>query len=224
VWCTLIERDVDVDALGVLSLRVGLALAAALAPLADVPLWLKWPNDLLLAPRTGAGADWSRARKLAGVLVETRWRQVHVEYVAIGVGINVSSVDPPPHVHGGRGSPAASGLPPVALPPGALPPGALPPGALPPGALPPGVSRARVLQRVLPALRAAARARGVLRDEEGDAWAARDAAVGRPCLAPRRGHVLGVARDGALRIGDAAGEHQCRSGSLELDLPPRGDG
>lgn len=88
VWATVVERPTDLAALPVLSLRVGLALADALDALhrtmADAagsrtPLALKWPNDLLLG-----------GRKLAGVLVEARWREGVPEWVAVGVGVNCS--------------------------------------------------------------------------------------------------------------------------------------
>jgi BirA family biotin operon repressor/biotin-[acetyl-CoA-carboxylase] ligase len=77
VWMTLLERPVDAAALGVLSLRLGLALAAALDPYAPGPVQVKWPNDLLVA-----------GGKLAGILVEARWRGAQLEWVALGVGVN----------------------------------------------------------------------------------------------------------------------------------------
>lgn len=77
LWMTLIERPRDPAALDVLALRIGLALADALAPHADGAIALKWPNDLYV----GAG-------KLAGILIEARWREAMPEWVAIGVGIN----------------------------------------------------------------------------------------------------------------------------------------
>jgi BirA family biotin operon repressor/biotin-[acetyl-CoA-carboxylase] ligase len=78
VWLTVVTRPHDVDALEVLALRVGLALAGALSPLADAPVGVKWPNDLLVG-----------GRKLAGVLVEARWRDGRPEWAAVGVGVNV---------------------------------------------------------------------------------------------------------------------------------------
>jgi len=78
VWLTVVTRPRDVDALEVLALRVGLALAEALAPLAPGPVGVKWPNDLLVG-----------GRKLAGVLVEARWRDRRPEWAAVGVGVNV---------------------------------------------------------------------------------------------------------------------------------------
>jgi BirA family biotin operon repressor/biotin-[acetyl-CoA-carboxylase] ligase len=89
VWCTLVERDVTPEALQVLSLRIGLCLAEALAPLVDDRLWLKWPNDVLLGPVEQARPAWSALGKLAGILVEARWREQVVEWVAIGVGVNL---------------------------------------------------------------------------------------------------------------------------------------
>jgi BirA family biotin operon repressor/biotin-[acetyl-CoA-carboxylase] ligase len=78
LWLTLVERPRDASGLGVLSLRVGLAAAEALDRFAAEPIRVKWPNDLYI--------DRS---KLAGILVEARWREQAVEWVAIGMGINV---------------------------------------------------------------------------------------------------------------------------------------
>ncbi len=77
IWMTLIERPRDQRALDVLALRTGLALADALEPFCDSRITLKWPNDLFV----GAG-------KLAGILIEARWRDALPEWVAIGVGVN----------------------------------------------------------------------------------------------------------------------------------------
>ena len=77
IWMTLIERPRDQRALDVLALRTGLALADALEPFCDGRITLKWPNDLFI----GAG-------KLAGILIEARWRESLPEWVAIGVGVN----------------------------------------------------------------------------------------------------------------------------------------
>jgi BirA family transcriptional regulator, biotin operon repressor / biotin---[acetyl-CoA-carboxylase] ligase len=85
IWLTLIERPSDRGALDVLSLRIGLAIAEALEPLIGEELRLKWPNDVY----RGDG-------KLAGILVEARWRGSEPDWVAIGVGLNVRApVDQP---------------------------------------------------------------------------------------------------------------------------------
>ena len=90
LWLTLVERPRDASALEVLSLRLGLRAAPVLERFAAGPVRLKWPNDLYVGER-----------KLAGVLVEARWRDDRVEWVAVGVGVNVV---PPPDV------PTATGL------------------------------------------------------------------------------------------------------------------
>lgn len=78
VWLTLIERAVEPAVIELLALRLGLAAAAVLDPFAEHAVEVKWPNDLYVA-----------GRKLAGILVEARWRDGAPEWVAIGVGINV---------------------------------------------------------------------------------------------------------------------------------------
>lgn len=78
IWLTLIERPTDPAAIEVLSLRIGLAMAAAIDAFVEQPVSLKWPNDVYVA-----------TRKLAGILVEARWRESSLEWVAIGIGINI---------------------------------------------------------------------------------------------------------------------------------------
>lgn len=78
LWLTLVERPTDARALDVLALRCGLYAAEALEPLAGARVCVKWPNDLFVA-----------GRKLAGILIETRWRGTAPDWVAIGFGVNV---------------------------------------------------------------------------------------------------------------------------------------
>ena len=82
IWLTLIERPSDARALDVLALRCGLYAASALDALAKSPVRVKWPNDLYVGEC-----------KLAGTLIETRWRGTKPEWVAIGFGLNVISPD-----------------------------------------------------------------------------------------------------------------------------------
>lgn len=85
IWMTLLERPNDPDALSVLSIRLGLKAAPVLERYSTEPVRLKWPNDLL----AGKG-------KLGGILVETRWREGRVDWVAIGVGVNIGPSDDGP--------------------------------------------------------------------------------------------------------------------------------
>jgi BirA family biotin operon repressor/biotin-[acetyl-CoA-carboxylase] ligase len=80
IWLTLVERPSDAAAVAVLSLRLGLHAARALERLAPGPVGLKWPNDLYVS-----------GRKLAGILVEARWRQGALDWIAVGFGINVQA-------------------------------------------------------------------------------------------------------------------------------------
>ena len=90
VLCTLIERPPVTAALDVLSLRVGLGMAAALDQFSPHPVRVKWPNDLLID-----------GGKFAGILIETRWREGRTDWVAIAAGIYVG--DPPAGVPGAGG-------------------------------------------------------------------------------------------------------------------------
>ena len=78
IWMTIVERPNDAEGLGVLAIRLGLKAAPVLERHVDAPIGLKWPNDLLVD-----------GRKLAGILVESRWRDGVVDWVAIGIGVNV---------------------------------------------------------------------------------------------------------------------------------------
>jgi BirA family biotin operon repressor/biotin-[acetyl-CoA-carboxylase] ligase len=174
VWLTLIERPADARALDVLSLRCGLHAAAALDELARQAIALKWPNDLYLG-----------GRKLAGILIETRWRGSAPDWVAIGFGLNVVA----PELDTAIG-------------------------------LPTGTSRIDALSHLVPALRAAAAARGHLSHEELDAWRARDLAFGRATTAPASGVARGVNAAGELLIEELDGiVSRHRTGSLTFDEP-----
>ncbi|MEO8194644.1 MAG: biotin--[acetyl-CoA-carboxylase] ligase [Gemmatimonadales bacterium] len=85
LWLTLVERPDDASGIEVLALRVGLRSARALDLFAPEPVRLKWPNDLYV-----------EGRKLAGILIEARWREGHLEWVAIGIGVNVVAPDDVP--------------------------------------------------------------------------------------------------------------------------------
>jgi BirA family biotin operon repressor/biotin-[acetyl-CoA-carboxylase] ligase len=89
LWLTIIERPSDASVVQVLSIRVGIRAARALDRFAAEPIRLKWPNDLYV----GGG-------KLAGILVEARWRDRQLEWVAIGIGLNIT---PPADLAGGAG-------------------------------------------------------------------------------------------------------------------------
>ncbi|OFV87657.1 MAG: biotin--[acetyl-CoA-carboxylase] ligase, partial [Acidobacteria bacterium RBG_16_70_10] len=69
------------EAVGLLPLVAGVAVAEALSEW-GVSTELKWPNDVL-----------ARGRKLAGVLGEASSSASGVEWVALGIGVNVGAED-----------------------------------------------------------------------------------------------------------------------------------
>lgn len=84
LWYSILFRDAKESGLEFLSLRIGLAVAAAVESVVPgLRLGLKWPNDLML----GEG-------KLGGVLCEARWQGATLGWVAAGIGINVTNPVP----------------------------------------------------------------------------------------------------------------------------------
>lgn len=172
IWFTLIERPTDSMAIDVLSLRIGLAIARALDAFTTDPVRLKWPNDV-----------YTTRGKVAGILCEARWRNGAVEWVAIGVGINVRAPEK---------APGAAGLA-------------------------SGTRRMDLLRNVLPRLREAAGLSGHLAAAELAEFATRDLAVGRMCLEPVAGKVVGVDAGGELLIDTGSRTVGVRAGSLVLE-------
>jgi BirA family biotin operon repressor/biotin-[acetyl-CoA-carboxylase] ligase len=68
---------------GVISLRVGLAVAETLDELTGVSPALKWPNDIVVDDR-----------KLGGILCEMRWHGDQPSWLVVGVGLNVANAIP----------------------------------------------------------------------------------------------------------------------------------
>lgn len=175
IWLTLLERPRDPSALDVLSLRVGLGAARALDLFAGEPIRIKWPNDLF-----------AEGGKLAGILIEARWRDLELEWVAIGLGVNVR-----------------------------------PSTALGAGSLEPGASRIEILAELVPELREAAAATGMLTPAELTEFEGRDFARGKECTQPAIGVVKGISAAGELLVGLADSVVRFRSGSLVLAESPR---
>jgi hypothetical protein len=74
-----------------------------------------------------------------------------------------------------------------------------------------------VLAELVPALRAAAAARGALTERELQGYAERDLARGRPCVHPAAGVVQGIDAHGSLVVRTPAGDVTCRAGSLVFE-------
>src|SRR2546425_9646760 len=88
----LLRPPPALPAAGVLSLRVGLVLADVVeavlgerpTSLAGPRAGLKWPNDVLVDDR-----------KVAGILCEGRWQGDTLQWLAVGIGVNVANEIPP---------------------------------------------------------------------------------------------------------------------------------
>jgi BirA family transcriptional regulator, biotin operon repressor / biotin---[acetyl-CoA-carboxylase] ligase len=77
-----------------LTLATGVALAEGLHAASGLPVSIKWPNDLVMAP---AGTV-RGARKLGGVLAEGRTDAGQLTHVVVGFGVNVRSSAFPPEI------------------------------------------------------------------------------------------------------------------------------
>src|SRR3989442_4748206 len=76
--------DVRVEP-GSLAIRAGLVLADAVDEVVGRPVArLKWPNDVLV-----------HDRKLAGILCESRWQGEALQWIAVGLGVNLGNELPP---------------------------------------------------------------------------------------------------------------------------------
>jgi BirA family biotin operon repressor/biotin-[acetyl-CoA-carboxylase] ligase len=85
LFCTLILRPrVTADRLSTLPLVTAVAVAEAIETRTNSPVQVKWPNDLRI------GTDPER-RKTGGILAISTLRGNEVDYVLVGIGINVTS-------------------------------------------------------------------------------------------------------------------------------------
>jgi BirA family biotin operon repressor/biotin-[acetyl-CoA-carboxylase] ligase len=71
-----------VESLSLVTLAAGVAVAAAVATVAHLPVELKWPNDLVI------GRPW---RKLGGLLCESVGAGARIDAVVVGVGLNLQT-------------------------------------------------------------------------------------------------------------------------------------
>lgn len=179
VWLGMLLRPPQ-PVLGALSLRVGLVLADVLDDLfAARPLHvrLKWPNDVLLDDR-----------KVAGILCEGRWQGDSLQWLGVGVGVNVANEIP--NELAGRA---------IAL-----------------RELLPDVRRLDVLDRLVPALLPLTTHHAPLTESECTAFARRDWLRGRHIRTPIAGRAVGIRPDGALLVDTGAGTTMVRDGHVEL--------
>jgi BirA family biotin operon repressor/biotin-[acetyl-CoA-carboxylase] ligase len=183
-WLGVLLRP-PVPAPGVLSLRIGLVLADTVEAVLGVRptslsgprAALKWPNDVLVDDR-----------KVAGILCETRWQGEALQWLAVGIGVNVANDIPVEFVNRA-----------VAL-----------------IEFRPGIRRIDVLDVLVPVLLRLTTHGAELTQFECAAFARRDWLRGRHLRAPLAGRAAGIRPDGALLVDTGAGTTMVRDGHVEL--------
>jgi len=183
VWLAMLLRP-PVPVLGAVSLRVGLVLADVVDDLIGrgrgggaSRARLKWPNDVLIDDR-----------KVAGILCEGRWQGDALQWLGVGVGVNVANEIPTE----------------------------LADRAIALRELLPDIRRLDVLDRLVPALVPLTAHHAPLTESECTAFARRDWLRGRQLRAPIAGRAAGVRPDGALLVDTGAGTTMVREGHVEL--------
>lgn len=177
VWLAVLFRP-PVAAPGAVAVRAGMVVADAVdALLAEPRAEVKWPNDVYLD-----------GRKLGGVLCDGRWLGAHLQWLAVGIGVNVCNPVPPQVA--GRGVSLCEMLP--------------------------EVRRIDVLDLVVPALDAVSAGGEPLTEAERAAFAARHRLEGQAVRAPVAGRVHGIAADGALVVDTPGGRVPVREGTITL--------
>jgi BirA family biotin operon repressor/biotin-[acetyl-CoA-carboxylase] ligase len=75
-----------------LTLAGGVAVAQGIRRATGLPVFIKWPNDVVIEDAHAPG----RRRKLAGILAEGSTSQNGLQYVVLGIGINLRPAEYPP--------------------------------------------------------------------------------------------------------------------------------
>jgi BirA family biotin operon repressor/biotin-[acetyl-CoA-carboxylase] ligase len=179
VWLGMLLRP-PVAVTGALSVRVGLVLADVVDDLLGSGAGrarLKWPNDVLIDER-----------KVAGILCEGRWQGDTLQWLGVGIGMNVANQIPEDLARRA-----------IAL-----------------NELLPDVQRIDVLDRLIPALVPLTTHHAPLAESECTAFARRDWLRGRQIRSPIPGRAAGIRPDGALLVDTGAGTTMVREGHVEL--------
>lgn len=83
LWLSIILRPRELKHVHLLSLATATALAEAINSILGVDARVKWPNDVLI-----------NEKKVAGILIEGSVEANIVQYVVVGIGVNVNNVLP----------------------------------------------------------------------------------------------------------------------------------
>jgi len=83
-----------------ITLAGGVAVAEGIRAATGLPVQIKWPNDIVAV----GGAGFQARRKIAGLLAEASSGPHGVQYVVLGMGINLGPASFPPELAGRAGS------------------------------------------------------------------------------------------------------------------------
>jgi BirA family biotin operon repressor/biotin-[acetyl-CoA-carboxylase] ligase len=82
LWCSIgIKPKFELYSIGIVPILTALSVAKALEEF-DIKTKLKWPNDILYSPDN---------KKIGGILVEGKVSPQSIEYLIIGIGLNVNN-------------------------------------------------------------------------------------------------------------------------------------
>jgi BirA family biotin operon repressor/biotin-[acetyl-CoA-carboxylase] ligase len=76
----LLQPKIPNDACSMLTLVMALSITESLRELTNLPIQIKWPNDLVI-----------KGKKLAGILTEMHFDEEGQSFLIVGVGINLKS-------------------------------------------------------------------------------------------------------------------------------------
>jgi BirA family biotin operon repressor/biotin-[acetyl-CoA-carboxylase] ligase len=85
LWFSVLLRPGSVPArVSATTLLAGYAVRSAIRESTDCPAMIKWPNDIVIGPR-----------KVCGILTEMSAEMERVEFVVVGIGVNVNNAQFP---------------------------------------------------------------------------------------------------------------------------------
>ena len=76
----ILRPDLEADEIPAITLVAAMSVAEAIRRLAGVPAMIKWPNDVMVS-----------GRKVCGILTEMKAQPDRVDFLVLGIGINVNT-------------------------------------------------------------------------------------------------------------------------------------
>lgn len=83
----LLKPEIEPQNASMLTLVAALAVAKGMEHMVELPVQIKWPNDIIV-----------HGKKVCGILTEMSAQMDYVNYIVIGIGINVSNEDFPEEI------------------------------------------------------------------------------------------------------------------------------